>query len=87
VVVVDGMVEVGAVGGGAASRVDTRPVPDFDVAAEYRPGEPGGRILRGQSSPAVAEVLGALGVQVGHYASPLTAAVRVRGELGEQSGG
>ena len=34
----------------------------------------------------MAELLGALGVQVGHYGCPLTAGVGVRGELGEQGG-
>jgi hypothetical protein len=87
VAVINGVVEVGAAGRGAASWVDARPVPDLDMAAQHRPSEPGGGVLSGMCTPVTAEVLGVLGCDFGHHRSPFTAAILVRGELGEQGGG
>lgn len=82
--VVNGVIEIGTAGRGSASRVNTRAIPDLDMAAQHRPGEPGGGVLSGPFTPTN---LGGLGRDVGHYPNPFTAGIQISGELGEQSGG
>ena len=46
--VINGVVQVGAAGAGAAAGIDTRPVPNLNMAAQRCPGESSGRVLSGR---------------------------------------